>query len=372
MSMYRRTVTGYLAGMGFFGALLMAACSDDPASLGQAEDVSPPFYQCSIPQNQILSGGPGKDGIPALSDPFLVGKEHPGAAYLADDDRVIGLMLGSGPVAIPLNLFWWHEIVNLEIGGQALAVSHCPLTGSSLAFDRGGVGGAEFGVTGLLFKNNLIMYDRNTNESLWPQMLRGARCGALDGQGLIMVPIIEMNWEGWRTLYPQTQVASDVTEYERDYTVYPYSDYDKIDNSNTFFPAKIDERRPAKERVLGVTSEAGGLAFPFGLLGEEGPVAAVAAELPEGRVVVFWDQFSESAMAFSPDLDDEILTFSVANERITDDQTGSLWRIDGLAVEGPLADQQLQPWAEAFVAFWFAWPEFYPDIRIWNAIKEDR
>ena len=369
--MYGRKVPVLLAGAGFFGSLLMTACSDDTTSMGIPDSSTTARYQCSIPQNQILIGGPGKDGVPALTNPPLVGKEHPGAAYLADEDRVAGLMLGSAAIAIPLNIFWWHEIVNLEVGGQALAISHCPLTGSSMGFDRAGVGGVEFGVSGLLFKNNLIMYDRNGDESLWPQMLRGARCGTRDGQELPMVPIIEMTWEGWRTLHPQTLVVSEETQYERNYTQYPYGGYDKIDNSLTFFPVIIDERRPAKERVLGIPFESGGLAFPFGLLDEEGPAAAVSAEFPGGTVVVFWDRSSQAAMAFSLDMDDERLTFSVVDGRITDDQTGSLWRVDGLAMEGPLAGRQLQPRADAFVAFWFAWPEFYPEIQIWSTLTDD-
>jgi hypothetical protein len=370
--MNRSKLPGLLAGAGFFGSLLLAACSADTTTLADPTSYPGPEpdpdsgTQCSIPQDQILSGGPGKDGIPALSNPLLVGKEHPGAAYLASDDRVVGLTFGSGPIAIPLNIFWWHEIVNLEIGDQALAITHCPLTGSSMGFNRAAALGAEFGVSGLLYKNNLIMYDRNGDESLWPQMLRGARCGTRDGQELPMVPIIEMSWEAWKTLHPQTLVVSDDTQYSRDYNRYPYGSYDQLDNSTTLFPANIDDRRPAKERVLGIPFGSGGVAFPFGLLDEEGAVAAVSGAFPGGAGVVFWDRESQAAMAFSPTMDAGNLTFSVVDGRITDDQTGSVWRVDGLAEEGPLTGRQLQPVAEAFVAFWFAWPEFYPEIKIWK------
>ena len=186
-----------------------------------------------------------------------------------------------------------------------------------------------------------------------------------------MVPLIEMTWEGWIALHPETLVASDDTEYDRNYYLYPYGGYDDIDNALTFFPVIIDERRPAKERVLGLPFEAGGLAFPFGLLDEEGPTAAVSVEFPGGPVVVFWDRSSQAAMAFSPALDGSGLTFSVVDDRIMDDQTGSLWRVDGLATEGPLAGRQLQLRADAFVAFWFAWPAFYPEIQIWSALSGD-
>jgi hypothetical protein len=52
--------------------------------------------------------------------------------------------------------------------------------------------------------------------------------------------------------------------------------------------------------------------------------------------------------------------------KVFDDQTRTAWRVDGLAMEGPLASTQLEPIEEAFVAFWFAWPAFYPDIEVWQ------
>ena len=352
-------------------SLLTMACSDDTTSPGNPTLLPKDQLLCSIPENLIFSGGPGKDGIPALTNPPFVAVGAPGTSYLADDDRVVGLILESGPVAIPLNIFWWHEIVNLDVAGRALAITHCPLTGSSLGFDRAGVGGAEFGVSGLLFQNNLIMYDRSGNESLWPQMLRGARCGTRDGDELPMVPIIEMTWVGWRTLYPQTVVVSENTGSNRDYSRYPYGNYDVPNDPTTLFPATIDDRRPPKERVLGIPLGSGGVAFPFGLLDEMGAAASVSVEFPGGDLVVFWDRFRQAAMAYDQVVNNLPLTFSVVDGRITDDQTGSLWRVDGLATEGPLAGQRLQPRADAFVAFWFAWPELYPEIKIWTERNDD-
>lgn len=369
--MNRRNLRVLPAGAGLLGSLLLMACSDSTTSVGELGPDPGDQSQCSIPQSLILNGGPGKDGIPALTNPPLVSVGHPETGYLADDDRVVGLVLESGPVAIPLNIFWWHEIVNLEVAGRALAITHCPLTGSSLAFDRVAVAGAEFGVSGLLFHNNLIMYDRNGTESLWPQMLRGARCGARDGDQLPLVPVIEMTWEGWRTLYPQTLVVGGSTGFNRDYTRYPYGTYESLTNHSTLFPATLDPRRPAKERVLGIPQQTGGLAFPFGLLDEQGAIAAISVESQGGVLVVFWDRSSQAAMAFDPVVDNEVLTFSAVHDRITDNQTGSVWRIDGLATEGPLEGLQLRPRADAFVAFWFAWPEFYPGIKIWSDLDDD-
>ena len=198
---------------------------------------------------------------------------------------------------------WWHEVVNLDgpPGRQAVAVTHCPLTGSSLAFDRRPLSDVEFGVSGLLFQTNLIMYDRTgTEESLWPQMLRGARCGPSDGAQLPMVPIVETTWRGWKELHPDTRVVTENTGHDRSYHVHPYGAYGAEANGQLLFPVSdgIDPRRPPKERIRGIpdgtaarsTAESGGIAFPFGELDELGEVAVVSGSTSDESFVLLWER----------------------------------------------------------------------------------
>jgi hypothetical protein len=336
---------------------------DSGSSTHSGDDPTAPLA-CSIPLDQIFSGAAGKDAIPALTNPPTAAPEGPGLDYLLDDDRVMGLRVGDQALAVPLNILWWHEIVNLDVAGSRLALTHCPLTGSSLVFDRVPLAGAEFGVSGLLYRNNLMMYDRTTGESLWPQMSRGARCGPRDGIDLAMYPVMEMTWEGWRTLYPETRVVTSDTGFGLNYAVYPYDDYDRVDNPETLFPMPgLDDRRLPKERVLGIPSGTGGVALPFGELERTGTTTAI----PVGGTVVFWDAPRQTAMAFLPELDGSPLTFTSTRAAITDEETGSEWRVDGLAVSGPLAGRRLEPVPEAYVAFWFAWASFQPDAELWEA-----
>ena len=344
-------------------ALVLAAC--DATSSTRAEVPNDDDDGCVVPASRFADGGVGKDGIPALTDPALVGPAD--ATYLAPGDRVIGLLVEGRAIAVPHNILWWHEIANFNFGTIQLAVTYCPLTGSSLAFDRAAVGGGEFGVSGLLFQNNLTMYDRTTDESLWPQMNRAAGCGTRAGTELPMVPIIEATWAGWQALYPETEVVAEATGHRRDYTFYPYGNYETPSNASTLYPMPngIDHRRPPKERVLGLPDGTGGLALPFGTLGALG-TARVAEVVVGGEPgVVFWDHAAEGAMAYRPTLDGQRLTFA-ADGAFVDDQTGSTWRLDGQAVAGPLAGRSLEPVAEAYVAFWFAWAAFQPQTRIWN------
>ena len=364
-------------------ASALTACSDGfPATAG--DFVGPgdgaAAELCSIPQELILSGA-RKDGIPALTNPEMALVGQPGTEYLREDDRVIGLIFEGEPIAVPLNIMWWHEVVNLNGATSSITVTHCPLTGSSLAFDRHPVSGAEFGVSGLLFKTNLIMYDRTgsiDSESFWPQMLRGARCGPSDGTRLPMVPIVETTWRGWKELHPDTRVVTENTTFDRPYQSYPYGDYDSEQNRSLLFPigGPIDSRRPPKERVLGIPIECadcgglepkgelhGGFAFPFGELDELGEVGVVNF----AGYAVLWERSVGGAMAFRPRVGITPLTLKAENGKIVDVETGSEWRVDGRAVSGPLEGQSLEPVEEAFVSFWFAWDIFHPLSELWNA-----
>lgn len=353
-----------LAGL-LVASLAVASCSD---GLGPRRgSLSTGDLECSIPRDMIFPGGPGKDGIPALTDPKTVLPHDPEAGYLLDDDRIIGVEAGNETLAIPLNVMWWHEIVNLNLGDTQLAVTHCPLTGSTLAFDRSAADGAEFGVSGLLYLNNLVMYDRSSVESLWPQMLRGARCGPRDGTSLSMYPVVEMRWDRWVRLYPETRVVSGETSHDRDYTRYPYGSYDDPDNSSTLFPQPaLDPRRPPKERVLGIPAERGGVAYPFGALDELGATAIVEDTVGARPVVVLWSREGRAAMAFEPMVNGRSLTLELVGDTIRDRETGTVWAEDGSAIRGPLEGERLEAVGDAFVAFWFAWAEFYPDARLWG------
>ena len=315
----------------------------------------------------------GRDAIPSLTDPNLVAADHPWADYLLPTDRVIGSKVGSEYLAFPHNVLWWHEIVNMSDLG--LAITYCPLTGSSMVFSNAAAGGAGFGVSGLLFENNLVMVDRSASgveESLWPQMLRVGRCGAAEGQSLTMYRSIEIEWEDWVALHPDTRVLGRVTGFARNYQLYPYGDYEEESNPFTLIPLGnfLDGRRPPKERVLGIPFEdGGGRVYPFGSLRLAGDLAVVheTIGLPgsENPIVVFWDSDAAAAAMFQPQVGSQDLTFEVTNGAFVDLETESQWSIDGEALSGPLAGSTLPVVTEAYVSFWFAFAQFFRNPDLW-------
>jgi hypothetical protein len=289
--------------------------------------------------------------------------------YLLPSDRVIGIEVDGQYIAIPHNILWHHEIVNFDSLGVPLAVTYCPLTGSSMVFNRSGVGGDTFGVSGLLFQNNLIMFNRSeegVTESLFPQMMRQGRCGPLDGQALTMYPAVEMQWASWRSLHSDTRVVSgDIPGSDRDYQLYPYGNYETRDG--TFFPQSgIDTRRPPKERVLGIPGVGdAAIAFPFAAMAELGTAAVIHETVGGEPVVVFWNGRAQSAIAFQPAIDGRVLTFEASPTGYVDNETGSSWTLDGRAFSGEFAGRNLEMFPESFVSFWFAWEAFHLATRLW-------
>lgn len=327
---------------------------------------------CSIPSSQLYSGQV-PDGIPALTHPRLLSAVDAPRAY-DDDDRVLGVVINGAARAYPLLILWWHEIVNDTLGGEPVLVTYCPLTGSGLAFDpriRGRV--RNFGVSGLLYENNLVMFDRLSGggtESLWNQLLMGAQCGAEKGTELRRVPVVETTWARWRELYPETSVLSKATGHTRNYGAYPYGNYDEPDNPTLLFPSSPwNPARPPKELVLGVRSGSASAAYPFGVLDTTAASIAVNDTVGGRPILVTFHHPSRTSRAYFRELDGQVLEFDLLdpdNFTLKDRQTGSTWNELGAATAGPLAGKRLESVTDSWTMFWFAWSIFYPQTRIYR------
>ena len=278
------------------------------------------FSDTTIPTNRIESGGPLKDGIPALTDPKR--RAASAARYLRPDDRVIGVVFGDESVAYPLRVLTYHEIVNDRVGGVPIAVTYCPLCDSAAAFDRrDGEKVREFGVSGLLFNSNVLMYDRGAKtESLWSQMMTQGVTGPGARKRLAPLPLELTTWKDWRKRNPRTRVLSKRTGHQRNYNRDPYREY--FASPELAFPVEPrDDRIRPKVRVLGIWSDTAARAYRIG-------------------------DFVDRKEAF----EDEI-----AGKRIELRPNPS-----GTSLRVVRADEGLH-WV---YAYWFAWYAFHPDTDI--------
>lgn len=218
----------------------------------QYENV-PPFLERSFPNTDFskrsdaiesaLSGGPPKDGIPAIDNPKFVSLEE---YKRSDDVQAIVIEDGDTVKVYPYNILTWHEIVNDTVNGVPIAITFCPLCGSAVVFDRRlEVGESTFGVSGGLLESNMIMYDRQT-ETLWQQSTGKALAGDLFGTQLELYPFQLLTMGEVKEEYPQAQLLSEDTGHTRNYARNPYSGYNEND-SFFFQPSSFDERFEQKE-----------------------------------------------------------------------------------------------------------------------------
>ncbi|MBS8226705.1 DUF3179 domain-containing protein [Vannielia litorea] len=230
---------------------------------------------------EIMSGGPGKDGIPALSGPRFIPVER---ARLAAREPVITLEIGKKARAYPLRYLIWHEIVNDRFQGVPVAVTYCPLCNSALAFDRRVRGQVlEFGVTGKLRHSDMVMYDRQT-ESWWQQAVGEAIVGELTGTELRQVPSWMESWESFAARNPKGRVMAE-PRHGRPYGRNPYAGYDRSKNPFLFNGEMPPHGVPALARVVRV----GTRAWPL-------PRVAEAGEIREAGVVISWRAGQASAL----------------------------------------------------------------------------
>jgi hypothetical protein len=181
------------------------------------------FTRHSVAFDEIIPGGPPKDGIPAIDDPAF---EPAAASGLPDNEPVIGLSIDGDARAYPLRILIWHEIVNDVVGDVPVAVTYCPLCNTGIVFDRRVDGQIlEFGTTGKLRKSDLVMYDRTT-ESWWQQFLGQAIVGELTGTELAMLPSRLESFGNFKERAPGGRVLVAPDGSPRTYGLTPYAGYD--------------------------------------------------------------------------------------------------------------------------------------------------
>lgn len=337
--------------------LLSVQCSSVSTNGGNENETEEEESVWSIPEENVFIGQ-GRDGIPSIDDPkFDVTGD---IDFIKDDDLITAIQVGDDIRGYPNVILNYHEIVNDRVNGVPVAVTYCPLTGSGLAWNRI-VNGVEttFGVSGFIYKNNLIAYDRET-ESYWNQMLNRAVAGPMDGETPKNYRLIEMTWKAWKESYPGGKVLSGITGFDLNYTLFPYGDY-RTNNNNILFPIeREDDRLERKTRTHGIFYSQNLVVFPISAFSDEGTVINSAYSGED--VVVAGMAKDELAVSYSRTLDDgTTLEFSQTDEplpAIMQDDEGTVWSVFGEALSGPREGEMLKQ-IPSYNSYWFGWVDFY-------------
>ena len=301
----------------FLIVLLVANYSDAQSQVKNGFNLSGAL----IPEDKILSGGPPRDGIPALNAPKFVNADV--ADFLQPTDRVLGIARNGVAKAYPVSILNWHEIVNDAFADEPIAVTYCPLCGTGIAYlARAGDQVLKFGVSGLLYNSDMLLYDRKT-QSLWSQIRKQAVSGPMKGERLEVIALMHTTWADWRQRHPDSLALSIDTDYPRDYTRNPYTGYEQS-RALYFSVRDQDQRYHPKEWVLGIEIDGHFKAYPFVELEKSsGPVRDT---LGVRNIMVIYDRRHRTAVAMN--------------------DNGDVF--------------------PTIVAYWFAWYAFHPATELYH------
>jgi hypothetical protein len=344
------------------------------------QDWETDFSISSIDLNELLVGirtlDP-RDAIPPIDDPTF---EHVTEAdeWLEDDEPGLLVDVAGLTRFYPIRILHRHEIVNDEFGDVPVAVTYCPLCNTGIAFDRRVEGEVlRMGVSGLLRNSDLVMWDDAT-QSLWQQITGEAIVGELTGTKLEPLASAIVRWADFRDDNPDGAVLARDQGFGIPYGQNPYVGYSSRNAPiGGFFTAELDDRFPALERVVAVTIDESTTGYPFSIISESRVVNDEVGGMP---IAIFWGapsttdaldgfqvadgQAIGTGVAFDAVVDGRPLTFTSPEVDVfVDEETGSTWTLQGVAVDGPLAGAELTLLPHRN-EFWFAFAAFFPDADV--------
>jgi hypothetical protein len=307
-----------------------------------------PDLPFDIRVEEIAWGGVPVDGIPALDRPAMIPAAE--ASYLNADDLVFGVEINGEARAYPLRIINWHEMANDVVGGVPVSLAYCTLCGAGILYD-GRVGGREeaftFGSSGLLYRSNKLMYDRQT-DSLWDQFTGEPVSGALyrSSVRLTVLPLVTTDWARWRAQHPRTQVLALDTGFHRDYGPgVAYREY--FASPELMFPAALrSDKLAQKDIVFGLRAPGGVKAWP---LQGFAPGRVINDRVGLLEVVVFGDAATRTVRAY--ERRGHRFAVGATGDELNED--GRIWKVTEAALVAPSGETL--PRLPGHLAYWFAW-----------------
>ncbi len=317
---------------------------------------------------EIVSGGVPFEGIPALDQPTVIPAEQ--ADYLKDSEKVFGVSLGGEQRAYPLRILDWHEMLNDTVGGKPVTLSYCTLCGAGVLFSTQTPSGKPytFGTSGLLYRSNKLMVDRQTL-TLWNNLTGEPAVGRLARSPirLEVLPLTLTTWKEWRGRHPNTKVlALDAAMAGRWGYSYQPGAANKQRSGVSFPIWKKNKVLDDKDEVFALRLGDRAKAYPIDVAIRE---KVINDTLGEVAVVVVADAVSGAVRAF--DRGDRV--FKLGDSGVLVDQDGRSWRVDeeslvALGADGASAGGTLdsRPRLPSHQAFWFGWYGFFPQSEVYG------
>jgi hypothetical protein len=352
----------------FLTLLFIIGCDSSPeetninSSSDNTEDNSGSNSQngdWTISKDQVIDGGSGIDGIPSLDNPNFLNASDPEVNnYMDANDLIIGLVYEGEIKAYPHRILDWHEIVNDEINNQKIVINYCPLTGTGFGW-RGNFSNlnTNFGVSGLLYNTNLILYDRET-QSYWSQLKLEAINGAKIRTKPELISVVETTWGNWKNMYPQTKILSNSQAINRNYAYYPYGPY-KEEHDLLFFPVTpLNQTLPLKQRVHAIIENNRAYTYKFNNF-SNGNI--LTDSFNSKNILIVGNNNTIVSFELNSNQTSLVFTYAYNNSEIFfSDNEGNKWSVTGIAIEGPRIGERLTR-TSSLMSYWFAIASFYPN-----------
>ncbi len=324
-----------------------------------------------------------RDGFEVFNNPGFIGSEEALNFYFKFEP-VIAIVIEGEARAYPLNVLTFHEIANDVINGVPIAVTFCPLCNAGIVYDRrfkynGNEYVFDFGVSGMLRKSDMVMWDKQT-ETWWQQLTGEGLVGELSGEMLTFLPSLIISVDEFFTSYPEGKImlSHRKDKYGQTYGSNPYHNYDSIGNQGShFFDGEIDDRLPAMERIVDIENGGAYKIYPFKEIRKR---KVINDDFKGKQIVIFYAGKTVSVLdkeniedsrhigtvtVFSSIVDGERLSFKKKKRNFSDLETGSVWDITGKCLEGTYKGKQLVMEVHSN-HFAFAWLAFHPDSEIYE------
>ncbi len=326
-----------------------------------------------------------KDALPTLDFPNFINKSDKKFNFY-EYEPVIAICYNGEAKAYPLSLLTMYELSNDSVGLEQVMITYCPMCNAAMVFNRKIQKDdknylLQFGISGLLMHNDMIMYDKQTN-TWWEQLMGEAIVGELAGAELKMMRALIISVKDYFDRYPNGKILSpegiSIIDKKSGHHLFHHLNHDNNNMDTTYFlPEKVDPRLPPLERVLDIHVADHIMIYPFSIIAKKEVINEIFDKMP---FVIFYhkdmvsvldeDDFAKSkkigsATAFRSDLDGVNYTFHKKGNYFIDNQTGSVWDITGYCREGTLKDKQLMflPHSNHFA---FAYLAFFPEAEIYG------
>jgi hypothetical protein len=303
--------------------ILFFGCKKE--DLSKTNNSSDEIYGWLVPMDQLVIYNNRLDRIQSIDSPAFISKKD---ALVGLNEEVLVYQFGSMIKIYPVSTFWGNEIVNDQQDGHYYTVSFCPLTGSGVAWDREiNDNITTFGVSGNLFNNNLVPYDRNSG-SFWSQMKLKSIKGPLGDAELEHEFVLHTKYSTAISAFPEALILSDLSGHPACDSVCLPPTLKSVSGTNFY-----------SDNYFGIISQEDVLLFGYELF--QGGVKVLQTKFRSYSLIVVGSEELGFVLAFINKGNENYEPLNGRLPEIMKDSKGNVYDLFGNITKGPEQGQRL-------------------------------